>query len=248
MKNNYYRIFNMSSIVRYVLIILLLVLTIVISSFVYINIVLPKYQKKVSVEKKIKNDDPIELSLGWRKTIILCKECNNPNESFNKEEIQNMTFKILNKMDKKYYKFVDYIGNNEKYIGFIIDITNEGENYYFFNRKFDFLISESEDLDFKIKSIEGVYKYKYSQPQLEPINKSEITICSEDSDCIWVKKDCCGCQAGGSSTVINKKYLKYWEDSMGAKCEDTVCLQVWNCGNIKENNPACVNSQCTMKK
>ncbi|MEA2064675.1 MAG: hypothetical protein U9O66_00035, partial [Patescibacteria group bacterium] len=34
--------------------------------------------------------------------------------------------------------------------------------------------------------------------------------CNQNSDCISVKKDCCGCTAGGSAIAINKKFRDKW--------------------------------------
>jgi len=70
--------------------------------------------------------------------------------------------------------------------------------------------------------------------------------CTEDSDCISVKADCCGCTAGGKAISINKAYLNEWLNKLG--CKDIMCPAVMSgdpsCINKK---PKCENNKCILK-
>lgn len=68
--------------------------------------------------------------------------------------------------------------------------------------------------------------------------------CVQGSDCIKVKADCCGCNAGGSAAAINKNFKNQWKSNcneVGIACpavmsNDPSCFQ----------EPECVNNKCVL--
>lgn len=66
--------------------------------------------------------------------------------------------------------------------------------------------------------------------------------CQQDSECTVTKADCCGCQMGGTSVAVNKKY----KDQVGpadGQCDGMMCLAVYMCFG----SPACVGGQCVIQ-
>ena len=57
---------------------------------------------------------------------------------------------------------------------------------------------------------------------------------------------CCGCNAGGSNTAINRKYIEYWYDKLSNECREI------DCGDIMSNHwtcfaePKCVDGKCQL--
>jgi|GEM_PF-6088428 len=70
----------------------------------------------------------------------------------------------------------------------------------------------------------------------------QLAYCENNSDCMIVKKDCCGCSAGGENFSINKEYQEYWMKNLAEKCKDTVCATVYVCP--ESMTPVCTNNQC----
>ena len=66
--------------------------------------------------------------------------------------------------------------------------------------------------------------------------------CSQDSDCVLVKEDCCGCESGGSSIAINKKYQQDWLSKIEKKenCNNIFCASVYKC----PSQPRCIKNKC----
>ncbi len=68
--------------------------------------------------------------------------------------------------------------------------------------------------------------------------------CSQDSDCIKVKNDCCGCNAGGSATAINKNFKTQWKGN----CNEIGIA----CPAVMSNDPSCFaepkceNNKCVL--
>lgn len=75
--------------------------------------------------------------------------------------------------------------------------------------------------------------------------KTDFYSCSADSDCVPVRADCCGCNAGGKATAINSKFIFEWND----KCKKTEPVM---CPAVMSNDPSCfgtvkcVNNICEM--
>lgn len=70
--------------------------------------------------------------------------------------------------------------------------------------------------------------------------------CKQDSDCIFVKNECCGCESGGSSVAINKKYQQPWLEKIDREknCQDIFCTAVYNC----PSQPKCIKNKCQIPK
>ena len=73
----------------------------------------------------------------------------------------------------------------------------------------------------------------------------EVYFCTQDSDCIIVKGDCCGCSAGGTATAINKKFEKEWYEKLPKDC---VCIQVISNHPSCFKEPKCVFNRCVLLK
>ena len=92
--------------------------------------------------------------------------------------------------------------------------------------------------------VAGVSTFLYLNKPLSIADN--IYNCNEDNDCVSVKSWCCGCNAGGSNTAINKNYLEYWYDKLSNECRDIGCAGVmsnhWTCFA----EPKCVDGKCQM--
>ena len=104
-----------------------------------------------------------------------------------------------------------------------------------------------------LKKGETELKFYYCRPweceeTLDRIVKYDIKIidvkyCEQDNDCIKVKEGCCGCEMGGSSIAINKKYLDYWNNKLSDDCKGVMCLAVYKC--VKDA-PKCIDNKCEL--
>ena len=83
------------------------------------------------------------------------------------------------------------------------------------------------------------------QPSVSPTNSiptnDQVYQCTTDSDCVSIRADSCGCQAGGKQTAINKNYVEYWNGKFSQK--GIVCAQVYLCNS---ETPKCVNNSCQL--
>jgi len=73
--------------------------------------------------------------------------------------------------------------------------------------------------------------------------KTDYYSCSADSDCVAVRADCCGCNAGGKAMAINNRYIFDWN----GKCktsEPVMCPAVMSDDPSCFGAPKCVNSRC----
>ena len=70
--------------------------------------------------------------------------------------------------------------------------------------------------------------------------------CREDSDCVSVRGECCGCSSGGTATAINKKYKEEWENKLINNCQNNLCLagisDDWTCFA----EPECIKGKCEL--
>lgn len=70
--------------------------------------------------------------------------------------------------------------------------------------------------------------------------------CKLDSDCIFVKADCCGCSAGGTATAINKSFISQWKNNCDR--ENVSCVTVMSTDPSCINKiPQCVSNKCVLK-
>tara|TARA_Y100000310_G_scaffold29221_1_gene27705 strand:+ start:1116 stop:1712 length:597 start_codon:yes stop_codon:yes gene_type:complete len=75
--------------------------------------------------------------------------------------------------------------------------------------------------------------------------KGDKFYCEEDSDCVRVKGDCCGCSAGGEDIVINKNSRGGWDKHLLESCENIACLQIFAC-DIQPTIPKCIHNRCVL--
>ncbi len=97
----------------------------------------------------------------------------------------------------------------------------------------------------------GAVGYLVSQQGIIPfINPPAIYFysCVEDSDCISIKGDCCGCTGGGIATAINKNFKNQWNNyNCGGKMMK--CLAVMsNDSSCINKEPQCVDNRCVLKE
>ena len=77
---------------------------------------------------------------------------------------------------------------------------------------------------------------------------ASLRICRRADECVKVKADCCGCNAGGTAAAINNERLPNWLSALETKCREIACPAVisndWTC-NVE---PKCVKNKCTLVK
>jgi len=76
------------------------------------------------------------------------------------------------------------------------------------------------------------------------IGETDLYSCEKDSDCVSVNADCCGCNAGGAETSINKKYQNEWSEKLN--CAGIMCAMVISDDPSCFSVPACINNKCEM--
>lgn len=76
------------------------------------------------------------------------------------------------------------------------------------------------------------------------VEKSDFYFCTQDSDCVSVKNDCCGCTAGGSAVAINKSLESEWQKKLD--CKEIMCTAVMSSHPSCFQEPKCVESKCIL--
>ncbi len=73
--------------------------------------------------------------------------------------------------------------------------------------------------------------------------------CADDSDCISVDADCCGCTAGGKATAINKNLKDQWKNKLSIDCKDIACSAVMSGDpSCISKEPRCTDNRCVLKE
>ena len=83
--------------------------------------------------------------------------------------------------------------------------------------------------------------YGTTKPIVPPL---KMKICSQDSDCIIVKGDCCGCSSGGTATTINKNFEEEWYEKLPKDC---ICLMVISDHPSCFKETRCINNRCVLR-
>jgi len=86
-----------------------------------------------------------------------------------------------------------------------------------------------------------IWEHETTKPIVPSLN---MEACSQDSDCIVVKGDCCGCDAGGTATAINKNFENEWYEKLSTDC---ICTQVISNHPSCFKEARCVNNKCVLK-
>ncbi len=74
--------------------------------------------------------------------------------------------------------------------------------------------------------------------------------CKLDNECVVVRSDVCGCNAGGTNIAINKTFEAEWNSELleRQKTGRITCLAVisddWTC----TAKPKCVNKKCSLEQ
>ena len=73
----------------------------------------------------------------------------------------------------------------------------------------------------------------------------EAQVCQVDADCVEAPAGCCGCNNGGESVAINRKYLSQWMLSLALSCGGGgACLTVYLCDDY--GAPYCDRKVCVL--
>jgi len=125
------------------------------------------------------------------------------------------------------------VGKSEGFINEGIEVTMEG------------LILKVENITDEegIQSDSAMFYIKYLY-ELKPgeVSKEELRYCSQDSNCVKVRANCCPCTDGGGDMAINKKYLDYWSLKLKNQCGDgKACIALMG---ICHWGPICLNNSC----
>jgi len=72
--------------------------------------------------------------------------------------------------------------------------------------------------------------------------KTDFNSCTADSECVPVRADCCGCNAGGKAAAINKKFIFEWNKQ--PSCAGIMCPAVMSNDPSCSGVPKCVNNKC----
>lgn len=93
------------------------------------------------------------------------------------------------------------------------------------------------------------FNYKIVEKEDESPIESPIDFysCINDSDCIKTSKDCCGCNAGGEATAINKNFENDWKSKSAKDCKEIMCPAVMSNDPSCFENPKCVSNKCILK-
>ncbi|MFH1240466.1 MAG: hypothetical protein V1672_04600 [Candidatus Diapherotrites archaeon] len=67
-------------------------------------------------------------------------------------------------------------------------------------------------------------------------------LCSDNSDCIVDRGNCCGCGRGGIATAINKNFSEEWHKILG----NCMCPSVESNDPTCKAEPKCVNGKCVL--
>lgn len=72
--------------------------------------------------------------------------------------------------------------------------------------------------------------------------------CNEDSDCIKVRGDVCGCNGRGTADAINKKFEQEWKDKLKTEWQKDpiTCLQIISEHPSCFKMPVCVENKCVL--
>jgi hypothetical protein len=79
----------------------------------------------------------------------------------------------------------------------------------------------------------------------EPPPQSQVNACTFDSDCVRVRKDCCGCENGGEDTAVATDDAAGFDQSLNCSTSPS-CPGEMNQGCDPGAQPRCVQGQCEL--
>lgn len=84
-------------------------------------------------------------------------------------------------------------------------------------------------------------------PVIQPTRSRSggVFSCSNDTQCISVRADSCGCTQGGRATAINKGYSSSWGNGFQKQMCTQMMSKDWTCVNAI---PKCINNVCQLVK
>lgn len=87
--------------------------------------------------------------------------------------------------------------------------------------------------------------FKYTIKEVVSELPADLYDCKLDADCLKVDSGCCGCNAGGNASAINKIYENIWKSKISNDCKEISCPAVMSSDPSCSAIPKCVNSKCT---
>lgn len=109
---------------------------------------------------------------------------------------------------------------------------------------YGFKISSSDP--FEISEPKAVYSNEFAIKEKAAADTIDFYSCNIDLDCIAVNKNYCGCNAGGSATAINKRYLADWKGERAWQ-EGVACPAVMSDDPSCFGKPKCINNECVLQ-
>src|SRR5690348_7867587 len=85
----------------------------------------------------------------------------------------------------------------------------------------------------------GAFSRQSSAPE-----KDRFFACTEDSDCVLVKGNACGCTAGGTAAAVNVHYQTEWLSQFSL---NTICPQIISHDPTCFQTPHCIQNRCTLQ-
>jgi hypothetical protein len=73
---------------------------------------------------------------------------------------------------------------------------------------------------------------------------SHISDCLQDSECVLVNANCCGCDNNGTKTAVNKYYIGYWNERLYRRCLDASCPDAASQDLTCFAEARCINNKC----
>ncbi len=89
--------------------------------------------------------------------------------------------------------------------------------------------------------------FKYTIREVVSELPTDLYVCKLDADCVKVDSGCCGCNAGGNASSINKIYENIWKNKISNDCKEISCPAVMSNDPSCSGVLKCINNKCTIK-
>jgi len=85
-----------------------------------------------------------------------------------------------------------------------------------------------------------------NSPQAD-VDNSHMSDCLQDSECVLVNANCCGCDNNGTKTAINKYYIGYWNERLYQRCANAYCPRVVSEDSTCSAEAKCLKTKCVVQ-
>ncbi len=89
--------------------------------------------------------------------------------------------------------------------------------------------------------------FKYDIKEFVSEMPVDLYVCKLDADCVKVDSGCCGCDAGGNASSVNKIYEKDWKGKLLNDCKEIMCPAVISNDPSCSGVLKCINNKCIIK-